>query len=463
MLLILLQIHTTKRLSLSYLSPPPSHVLRSISGKTYYTLPGCGTSHSPICKLPVGWCSSNWAGCGAILLPQNSGGRLTTPLGNWCNITHQVWQWYYTKEDNDLQKIEGGKLAHFKPARGFQLTRSTITYQQVWDKQHNNQLPLGCPTSVRAISSTKVTKLQDGPSLVDASQKHNNCWEIICSWGGGWMWEDIDFAQETTQDLKWVAKGVKNNFLVWTTDGSYDRKRAADLSAVGWIIFCKRTGLRMTGTFWEKSPSASLFRAEMFGLCCLHLLARGVANFFDLGQWAAILSCNNKRALELSSNHCRRIKPSANTANIRHSFRATKQGYIGGFKYVHIWTHGPVFTMESTQSDAATKLRLRYTGKKALLSAIISGYHDRPTRILRCEDIALVIWGNKVTGDVSTPLRFHASKELATNYLRTCTRDKWPNKCFEEVDWEHLELALKNKPGMYKVWQSKQTSGFCGT
>jgi hypothetical protein len=101
--------------------------------------------------------------------------------------------------------------------------------------------------------------------------------------------------------------------------------------------------------------------------------------------------------------------------------------------------------------------------KKALLSAIISGYHDRPTQILPCEDVALVIWGNKVTGDISTPLRFHASKELARNYPRTCTRDKWPNKHFEEVDWEHLELAVKNKPDMYRVWQSKQLSGFCGT
>jgi hypothetical protein len=101
--------------------------------------------------------------------------------------------------------------------------------------------------------------------------------------------------------------------------------------------------------------------------------------------------------------------------------------------------------------------------KKALSLAIISGYHDRPTQILPRKDIALVIWGNKVTGDISTPLCFHASKEVARNYLRTCTRDKWPNECFEEVDWEHLELALKNKPNMYKVWQSKQMSGFCGT
>jgi hypothetical protein len=134
------------------------------------------------------------------------------------------------------------------------------------------------------------------------------------------MWDDIDFTQDTTQDLKWVANRMQNNTLVWTTDGSYNRKRAADLSGVGWIIFYKRTGLRMTGTFWEKSPSASSFRAEMLGLACLHLLERAVVEFFNLGQWAAVISCNNKKALELSLNHHQRIKPSAKCADIRRGF-----------------------------------------------------------------------------------------------------------------------------------------------
>ncbi len=31
------------------------------------------------------------------------------------------------------------------------------------------------------------------------------------------------------------------------------------------------------------------------------------------------------------------------------------------------------------------------------------------------------------------------------------------------MDWEHLELAMKTKPDMYKIWRSKQNSGFCGT
>jgi hypothetical protein len=31
------------------------------------------------------------------------------------------------------------------------------------------------------------------------------------------------------------------------------------------------------------------------------------------------------------------------------------------------------------------------------------------------------------------------------------------------VDWEHLDLALKDKADMYRIWWSKQHSGFCGT
>jgi len=136
------------------------------------------------------------------------------PLGNWNNATHQVWQWYYKKEDDNLQQIVGGRVAHYKPARGFRLTRSTTTYQQVREEQYNSQITLGRPTSVREISTTKVNKLQDGPDLVNDPKEHANFWDFICSWGGSWMWDDIDFTQDTTQDLKWVVEGMQNNALV---------------------------------------------------------------------------------------------------------------------------------------------------------------------------------------------------------------------------------------------------------
>jgi hypothetical protein len=100
---------------------------------------------------------------------------------------------------------------------------------------------------------------------------------------------------------------MKSNTLLWVTDGSYDRKKAIDLSGVGWIIFCTKTGFRLTGTFWEKFNLASLYRAEMLGLCALHLLAWVVAEFYQIKGWSAMLCCDNKRALKLSSHHLHRI------------------------------------------------------------------------------------------------------------------------------------------------------------
>ncbi len=103
--------------------------------------------------------------------------------------------------------------------------------------------------------------------------------------------------------MSWVAKGMSNNSLVWVMDGSYGRKIAINLRGVGWIIFCTKTGLCLTGTFWEKSNSASLYRAEMLGLCALHLLARAVVEYYKVKGWSAVLCCDIKHALELSSHH----------------------------------------------------------------------------------------------------------------------------------------------------------------
>jgi hypothetical protein len=102
--------------------------------------------------------------------------------------------------------------------------------------------------------------------------------------------------------------------------------------------------------------------------------------------------------------------------------------------------------------------------KQAVTNAIMKAYHDGPTQILLQEDVALIIWGDKITGNISNSLRFHASKSVARKYhIHQWKKGKWTTKQFKEVDWEHLDHALKSKPNNYKVWQSKQTSRFCGT
>ena len=63
--------------------------------------------------------------------------------------------------------------------------------------------------------------------------------------------------------------------------------------------------------------------------------------------------------------------------------------------------------------------------KRTVAKAVQEGYKSRPTQFLPREDAALVIQGNKVTGDISHPLHFYASKEEARKHYMNRKKDKW--------------------------------------
>jgi hypothetical protein len=51
--------------------------------------------------------------------------------------------------------------------------------------------------------------------------------------------------------------------------------------------------------------------------------------------------------------------------------------------------------------------------KQAVTSAMTEGTYKRPTQLLPREDVAVVIWGHKITDDISHSIRFYTSKEVA--------------------------------------------------
>ena len=64
-----------------------------------------------------------------------------------------------------------------------------------------------------------------------------------------------------------------------------------------------------------------------------------VKEFYTVTGWTAMLCCDNKRALEVSAHHQRRIRPSAKCADIRRSLKAVKPLQRGTFRYVHVYGH----------------------------------------------------------------------------------------------------------------------------
>ena len=160
------------------------------------------------------------------------------------------------------------------PATGIRFTRSTRSYQVSREEPHSPGLDVGLPILVVGLSLNRVTKLSEGPALTSTAAVHANFWAFLHSLGGTWMWEVIERGKDTLTGEMWIVDGLRNDSLIWATDGSYDQKKASDLSGVGWIIFCTRTGFRVTGTFWERSTSASSYRAKLLGLCVFTNLHR---------------------------------------------------------------------------------------------------------------------------------------------------------------------------------------------
>jgi hypothetical protein len=153
--------------------------------------------------------------------------------------------WYYRQEGNKLYHISGDTIKHFRRATGWQHTRSTTTYQFTREETSLSTYPHKIPTSVILLSRNNVNRLQEGPPLLLISSDPTLFWDFIAKWGGNWMWEGIDATQQTKTDTTWIAMGMKGRTLIWMTDMSYNRKRANDLSGVGWIIFCTKTSLQL--------------------------------------------------------------------------------------------------------------------------------------------------------------------------------------------------------------------------
>ena len=100
------------------------------------------------------------------------------------------------------------------------------------------------------------------------------------------------------------------------TDGSYVKEIYPDISGAGWIFFCTRTGHKISGSFWEKSPHAGSYRAERLGTLVCHTFMSAQAEFYKINVKGIKLCCDNKGALEVAEMRKRRVRMGAKHADI---------------------------------------------------------------------------------------------------------------------------------------------------
>jgi hypothetical protein len=130
------------------------------------------------------------------------------------SIPHITWKWFYREDSNDLLRVEGTKMFHYKPAAGFRLTQSKRTYHMSYEEPLSLAMDHVLPILVTGVSVQRVTKLSIGPALVTTTDTRTGFWEFLHSWGGTWMWEVIEPGKDTPIDVSWIVEGLQDRSLI---------------------------------------------------------------------------------------------------------------------------------------------------------------------------------------------------------------------------------------------------------
>ena len=332
-----------------------------------------------------------------------------------------------------------------------------MAFSEVSDLPHT-----GRPISVITMGED-IKPLAYGPPLVEkCPSRPEDFWEYLNSMGGSWMWEEIGTGEAWNKNnLTWLVDGMKNGTLILVADGSYDRKRAPNVSGAGWVIYCTQTQRLLRGFFYELSDSASSYRAEQLGILALLHLSLALEEFYDVKNWHGKLCCDNQSALYQASKKLIRIRPGAKGADILRNMRTVKQQLTARFKYEHVDGHMDRILLWH-QLPLINKLNCicDQLAKRSVARSINDGFDREGSQTLPREDVSLYVDGVKLTSDVSDPIRFELSKLHAKEFLLT---QGWTPSQFEEVAWDWLHASLANKPDMYKIWLSKQHTNHCAT
>lgn len=332
-------------------------------------------------------------------------------------------------------------------------------------------IPKGAvPASIRhqiSLCGNRVVGLE-GLSSAQASSTippQDSIWEILQSWGGEWMWTNLHFEDDEDTDLSWLATAMANGTTIWVTDGSYNKQLCSNLSGAGWIVYDKLTKRKFACSFSEWSVNAGSYRAELLGLCSLHLFMLAVQQAFNMQtSWEAEVSCDNEKALLKASGNPRRIQTGAKCPDLLRSLRNSKRDLHHHLRYTHVQAHmDDLLGWDQLSIHQQLNVYCDMLAKSAIsramqLMADGSTTHQAP---LPREFVCLFIGDNKITSDPAGDLRHFIGRQIAREFYTTDLR--WSSDRFEQVYWEGLKNCSSSKSDKFRLWLTKQHSNFCAT
>jgi hypothetical protein len=118
------------------------------------------------------------------------------------------------------------------------------------------------PITVVHTNHNVVAGRNNGPCLPMLRHVHERFWQSLDSVGGNWMW---DYIMNMDTEPLWIINALLNRTVILSTDVSYHRNKAPQVSGAGWIIACRCTGRMLQGSFYKPSIDAIAYQGELLG------------------------------------------------------------------------------------------------------------------------------------------------------------------------------------------------------
>ena len=273
------------------------------------------------------------------------------------------------------------------------------------------------------------------------------------------MWEEIE---NDGNGIQWILNALTNGTAVLVTDGSYFKDDAPHISGAGWVLKCLHTGHRLVGSFHEQSVYANSYRAERLGLLACHVLVAALSSYFSLKLGSYKICCDNEGALTSTRNLASRVTASSSQADIDRVLRDVKLQLTRQPTYEWVKSHlDDVTVWENLTIVQQLNVLCDALAKGAVRKGMLGDVRAAPSQLLPREQGAIIINGVKEISDASSAIRFVLGRKEAARFYTT--ELGWTTSLFDTVDWKTRHEALIPRGQNFKLWLTKQSSGFCGT
>jgi hypothetical protein len=272
------------------------------------------------------------------------------------------------------------------------------------------------PITIAHTNHDVVALWNNGPCLPMLRHVYEMFWQPLAAGGGSWMW---DYISNKNMEPLWIVNALLNGTAFFSTDGSFHRNKAPQVSKAGWIIACQQTGRMLQGSFYELSIDTSAYQGELLGLVALHTLPRRIVTYYKIHSASGKIVCDSKPALNKSSRRGRRICPGTVQADLFCALRTIHQR-MAGTTLVYKW-------VKSHQDDQvlwqqlSLEAQLNKTCNDLSNNAVTQALANAdPTQVktflLLFERSAILSDGAKITSQVAPVIRFHLGRVKAKKF-----------------------------------------------